>query len=707
MTFAALKRPALALMLVAVPSVMILPLLFSGKMLYGGDVVSVFHYGRIVIAEALRSGRLPTWDPHVMAGFPLLAGLQGALFYPPTWLCVILSAGTFWTVTAWLHIVAAGQFARLWLRSGLGTGEGAAVAGAFVYMMSGYILGHLYAGHVNYVWAYPWIPALLWRLERYAAAPTIRSGVWLAVVFAMLFLAGVPQFVFFAGLIVAVRLGYFILADSEGRRDRARRAGKGIGWLALGLLFCGPQLFPTLELASQMHRGNEDDENFMSAYSIQPEDLAQILLPPPAPAPQDNPSGQPFWEKGLFIGGCAILFAGAAFLGKHRQRYLWLGVGVVALILSMGPHVPFYKGFVAVVPGAGLFRGPVRYLLLFTVAASALASFGFDWLWTHPKGWLRFAVIPVAVIGVAQLYGAGNPLILPQDPDLLRWPPEIAILLKRTGPDGRVASSGGVGIEAVGKCQAIGFSHVCGYEPMMLGRYAEVMNSLGGRPPDQKLSLMTSVGPHPVIEMLGANVWVTAPPFQAPPGRDRRWKSLATMGRMTFLEYRSGFPRAWVVNNAAIIESKGERLDRIARGPFDPRRTVILESFPSEAPPITTQGSAGTAKVISHGPGEYRIEAENAADAYLVLSEAYYPGWTAEADGKSAEVLPANHLIQTIRLPPGKHEVRFAYHSRFLPLGFVVAVLAALVPAILAGFSSRRRSTASAGASGAPSTGGS
>jgi len=63
-----------------------------------------------------------------------------------------------------------------------------------------------------------------------------------------------------------------------------------------------------------------------------------------------------------------------------------------------------------------------------------------------------------------------------------------------------------------------------------------------------------------------------------------------------------------------------------------------------------------------------------------VLSEAYYPGWTATVDGKKTDVLPANHLIQTIRLPAGKHVVHFQYRSRFLGLGFVVAALAALVP---------------------------
>jgi hypothetical protein len=139
-------------------------------------------------------------------------------------------------------------------------------------------------------------------------------------------------------------------------------------------------------------------------------------------------------------------------------------------------------------------------------------------------------------------------------------------------------------------------------------------------------------------------------------------------------------PRAWVVNNAAVIESKEERLRVLGRGPWDPRRTVILEQYPEEAPPVPTEASAGQAKVVSRAPGEYLLEAENAADAYLVLSEAYYPGWRAEIDGNPAEVLPANHLIQAIRLPAGKHHVRFSYRSRFLGPAFVVAFLAAMVP---------------------------
>ena len=74
------RRFGPSVVLVLLPSVLILPILFSGKMLWGQDVVGVFHAQRVVIAEAFREGRLPVWDPHVMSGFPLLAAVQGAVF---------------------------------------------------------------------------------------------------------------------------------------------------------------------------------------------------------------------------------------------------------------------------------------------------------------------------------------------------------------------------------------------------------------------------------------------------------------------------------------------------------------------------------------------------------------------------------------------------------------------------------------------------
>jgi hypothetical protein len=226
-------------------------------------------------------------------------------------------------------------------------------------------------------------------------------------------------------------------------------------------------------------------------------------------------------------------------------------------------------------------------------------------------------------------------------------------------------ANGSPSVNFIGQCQADGLDNIGGYEPMMLRRYAELMNAARGAPIDAQMVVMASVAPHPVVRMLSARVWLL---------------STHSMPEYEIRPFESFMPRCWIVNNTVVIEDKAQRLQTLANGSWDPSRTVILESYPKYSPPEPTEKPAGRAKVLARGPGWYEIEAECDAFAELVLSEAYYPGWEAEVDGRSVDVLPANHLIQTIRLPAGKHLVRFQYHSRFLGLGFAVAALAALVP---------------------------
>ena len=634
-----------------IPSFLVFPILIRGQMLAGADVLSVFHYSRIVIADAFRGGRLPTWDPHVMAGFPMLAEPQSAVFYPPTWLCLLLSAGAFWTVSAWMHLALSGVFAQRWLERGLGLNRWSATVGALVYMVSGFISGHVLAGHVNYVWAYPWIPALLWRLEERLAAPSLKNGVWLAVVLAMLFLAGVPQFVFFAGLLVIARLLHFILAGVDGRRDRARQSLRPVGWLLLGLAFCAPQLFPTLELIGEMQRGGGGTSPYYTDYSMKPREVGALIFPP-------SPSTSPWWETCGFVGGGVLLLTLAIYLGRHPQRYLWTGLAALALLLAFGDSLPVYRGFVTVVPGAGWFRGPGRYLLIFTLAMAGLAAIGFEALWNRGRRGPRLAGALLAVSALGQLLMFARPCFSGKPEDGLRMPAALRTTLQGLcGLEGRVVN-GSPNAQLIGQCQAEGLDHVGGYEPMMLSRYAEVMNVARGAPADSLMVILASAGEHRVLWMLAARVWVTHRP-------------------QTTL---NPLPRAWVVNNAVVLEDKAERLKILAEGPWDPEYTVILESYPKVAPPDPTKPRAGKARVLSKRPGFYELEAECDAPALLVLSEAYYPGWSATVDGRETEVVPANHLIQTIWLPKGKHLVRFEYRSRWLPLGFVVAVLAALVP---------------------------
>jgi len=643
---------------ILIPGALILPILLSGHMLFGSDVINLFHHSRMAIAEAFRSGRLPVWDPHSMAGFPLLAGVQAAVFYPPSWFCVFLSAGTFWTLSVWAHLTLAGLFANRWLERGLGIGPRAALVGAVVYLLSGYVAGRIFSGHVNYVWAYPWVPALLWRFERYLVGPSFRRGVLLGGVFAMLILAGVPQYGLFSGILLGARGGLVFARD----RSRGPDLLRCLGWIGLGLLVCAPQILPTLELVTQMQRGNLADRAFYESDSVTLQFLVSLL------------TGSVVGELTAHVGGAVFLLAAVALFRRRDQTLLWGGLALFGILMAFGPGTPFYGIVTTLLPGSGQFRAPARYLLLYTIGLTALVALGFEALWDRETRVHRSIAGVLAVAAVLQLAYMNLYFFQAWDPRSLEWPPDWNRYLQdRCQSEYRVATAGRQAwIVDVGRCGQIGVDHVGGYDPMMLRRYAELINALRGAPLGANMPILAAEAPHPAMDMLGARVWHFS--SEQPDPSWPRWK------RSNFYENPGALRRAWVVNNAVVMESVEERLKTIAKGPWDPRRTVILETYPTDAPPVPTEKPAGRAKVLARSPGYYEIEAENDADAYLVLSEAYYPGWTAELDGRSVEVLPANHLIQTIRLPAGKHVVRFQYRSRFLALGFAVAALAALVP---------------------------
>jgi len=145
--------------------------------------------------------------------------------------------------------------------------------------------------------------------------------------------------------------------------------------------------------------------------------------------------------------------------------------------------------------------------------------------------------------------------------------------------------------------------------------------------------------------------------------------------------------RAFLVSRSIAIQSASERLRFLAGPEFDPARVVVVETGTGE----TLPDAPGSVRIHSRSPGAYELEAESPGGAFLVLAESHFPGWSVDVDGAPAELLRANHLVQAVRLPPGRHRVLFSYRSRFLLPGFGIAALTILLPAIVAAVKRRRR----------------
>src|SRR6185295_479145 len=82
-----------------IPGILVYSAVGSGQFLSGTDLLGGFYALRGSVANALAGGRLPLWEPHVMAGFPLFAAAHSAALYPPNWITLVLPVGAAWTLS--------------------------------------------------------------------------------------------------------------------------------------------------------------------------------------------------------------------------------------------------------------------------------------------------------------------------------------------------------------------------------------------------------------------------------------------------------------------------------------------------------------------------------------------------------------------------------------------------------------------------------
>jgi uncharacterized membrane protein YfhO len=74
--------------------------------------------------------------------------------------------------------------------------------------------------------------------------------------------------------------------------------------------------------------------------------------------------------------------------------------------------------------------------------------------------------------------------------------------------------------------------------------------------------------------------------------------------------------------------------------------------------------------VIEHyAPHRVVISAASDHPGYLVLTDTWFPGWTAHVDGRETPVERADYAFRAVRLESGRHEIEFRYDPGSVRLG--------------------------------------
>ncbi|HEX5414081.1 MAG TPA: hypothetical protein VFZ25_00345, partial [Chloroflexota bacterium] len=364
-----------------------------------GDFSNQFFPFRAFAAAEWWSGRIPLWDPDMLAGHPFLADIQTAVFYPPALLNALVFGRRGFPFVALegevvLHTFLAAAFTYLLARKVSGSQLGAIVA-AIAFGFGGFITSYP-AQQLAVLETAVWLPLLVLCLEL-----AFEDGVrlrWVAaagLVFGVAILAGHPQ----TDLFIAYAAGGYLLWRLGWRRARLR------DWLGSVFLFpacafglAAIQIFPTLAFLRTSIRSQMDFAEAAHGYLLT--SLPEIFVP--------------LWhgEKALSVGVVALFLAlVGAWAARREPVFYWVIPGLLAIPLSTGGATPLFWFLYHFVPGWDLFRDQERVIYVFSFAAALLAARGVAWVEkaTDPVSlklflrWLRAAWLLAAIAGVLAL----------------------------------------------------------------------------------------------------------------------------------------------------------------------------------------------------------------------------------------------------------------------------------------------------------------
>ena len=715
--------------------------ILTQRAFFWDDVLTQTYPFRAFAATALAKGELPLWNPYAFGGMPFQADIQSAVFYLPNlFLTLFVSHGQLPFYALEVMIVAHFWLAGIgmyYLAKELGLESPFALFSGLVFSLSGFLIVH--AVHPVFVEEVAWLPLIAFLFHRAMRRRSIGYAAGAGLLFGHAVLAGAPQISLYIGFFL--ELFFLFLFAIEAREGGLRRAAGTIPLVAVTFLIAigiaAIQLLPTLELIPQSDRAIF---TFAAAqqYRLQWSQLLSAIVPKFMGADGARETTfwgstdyGAYWETCFYMGIPALLAIAASLSLIRRNRYVAFGAGVIvlALLLAVGDQFFLHGFFFRFVPGFSRFRGPARVVLFATLCGATLAGFGaralLDLAARAPRKLelgVAVAVAIVAIVCTAIWMGISVPAVAePMHGRMLAYVGEKALWAM-----GTAMVCGGIALlltrRLIGAPVALGLLLAVQYADVLQfgfdqnnGRtsldqyYAKGrarLTPLVADTTQEPFRIVTREGPwvmmdrnqgmvEHVFQLEGYNVLALRrrlPPAsslsQSYDLMNAKYRVVVdtTTRRMALAEFPSFLPRAWLVEDARVMDSTA--VETFMRSDsFDARRMVALEeSLPmplarSAVSPIRAQ------HISRYRPNSIDVQVAAPRPAVLVLSEVFYPGWQAYIDGDATRVRRANGTLRAVPIPAGSHQVTFRFEPAPLHRGAIISLLTLVVAIALIAWS--------------------
>lgn len=397
----------------------------AGELLVPGRVIATrdiaqFHLPLRTALVELAHGGIPLWNPWLSGGQPIVSDPSYAVFYPPTWLAVLIGPGASLTLYAVLHLGLAFAGAHLLARR-LGCRPAVASFAAVAWAGAGVVVSC--ASALTLLGGAAALPWILWTCDRLATARSNREAIaaacGLAAPLALAVLNGEPVTAFCGGLAA------LCLLPARAPRDGRWRATFGLA--AAGLLaaaLAAVQLLPTLDRLAGSARSDGLPFEQAASWSLPPARALELLAP--------RAFGDPARDgEGLYFGwgvhdhdypflpslypGLAVLLLGFAGLASRPipARAGWVAMAGIGTLLALGRHMPLYAWLHDWLPPFGSLRYPEKFALLPAAALAFAAALALEhWLAERDAGRRSAGDLPLALGAVATAAAAAGAVLV-------------------------------------------------------------------------------------------------------------------------------------------------------------------------------------------------------------------------------------------------------------------------------------------------------
>jgi hypothetical protein len=378
----------------------------------------------------------------------------------------------------------------------------------------------------------------------------------------------------------------------------------------------------------------------------------------------------------------AVVVAGAALA--------WLALGALPGLAASATHPP-RDGIDAVALRRSVLHGLVWIGLAITWLAWSSSTIG--------RRWLGVAAIALAAV---DLFGqASEQVVIRRAERMYRSTPATEFLAERGEPF-RIAKFAGTERFPFVEIEADQESLLPANAPSVYG--IEDLHVFGPLHPEDLDLLLGAVEPRvanpwrlapfereeslasPVLDLFGVRYVLAAHALS------RAGLRLVKQADLFIYENDRALPRALFVPGWRLTRSRGEAARMLARGAVDPREWVLLEESPSDGAPAQVEDATGTTgttsvRIVERRDTRVVVEKTGPDPGFVLLTDAFYPGWIASVDDEPARLLRADVMFRAVRVGSGTRRVVFEYHPTALKVGIwttAAAIVAMLVLARLA-----------------------